>query len=75
MTSENNLSDDRFLTTQELMKFLGLSRSKIWTLIRTEGLPAFKIGGDYRYRSSEIITWMENFRIKNEILDNLEENI
>lgn len=75
MTSENNLSDDRFLTTQELMKFLGLSRSKIWTLIRTEGLPAFKIGGDYRYRSSEIITWMENFRIKNEILDNSEENI
>ncbi|MBE6427851.1 MAG: helix-turn-helix domain-containing protein [Planctomycetaceae bacterium] len=75
MTSENNLSDDRFLTTQELMKFLGLSRSKIWTLIRTEGLPAFKIGGDYRYRSSEIITWMENFRIKNEFLDNSEENI
>ncbi|MDO4551052.1 MAG: helix-turn-helix domain-containing protein [Planctomycetia bacterium] len=57
------LSEDRYLTTQDLMKFLNLSRTKIWTLIRTDGLPAFKVGGDYRYLLSEIIAWMEEHRI------------
>ena len=60
----DNQSEDRFMTTQELMKFLGLSRTKIWSLINSEGLPAFKLGGDYRYRMSEIVQWMENYRIK-----------
>ena len=48
MQSENQ-SEDRYMTTQELMKFLGLSRTKIWSLINSEGLPAFKLGGDYRF--------------------------
>ncbi len=59
-----NPADDYFMTTQELMKFLGLSRTKIWSLINSEGLPAFKVGGDYRYRMSEIVQWMENYRVK-----------
>ena len=63
MQSENQ-SEDRYMTTQELMKFLGLSRTKIWSLINSEGLPAFKLGGDYRYRMSEVVQWMENYRIK-----------
>lgn len=60
----DNQSEDRFMTTQELMKFLGLSRTKIWSLINSEGLPAFKLGGDYRFRMSEVVQWMENYRIK-----------
>jgi hypothetical protein len=31
------------------MEFLNLSRSKLWDLVNNHGLPAFKIGGDYRY--------------------------
>lgn len=61
--TDRGLSEDRYLTTQELMRFLNLSRSKIWTLVKTEGLPAFKIGGDYRYRTSEVVRWMEKFRM------------
>ncbi len=61
-TEKSSLPEDRYLTTQELMQFLSLSRSKIWTLVKSEGLPAFKIGGDYRYRLSEVVAWMEKYR-------------
>lgn len=59
-------TNDRFLTTQELMKFLNLSRTKIWELVKNQGLPAFKIGADYRYRLSEVLDWMESRRITKE---------
>lgn len=60
---ENDLPpDDTLMTTTELMKFLNLSRTKIWTMIQREGLPAFKFGGDYRFRKSEILRWMEQYR-------------
>ena len=57
--------DDTLMTTSELMAFLNLSRTKIWTLIRNDGLPAFKFGGDYRFRKSEILKWMERYRTNN----------
>lgn len=56
--------DDELMTTRQLMEFLGLSRTKIWELVNKEQLPAFKIGGDYRYRRSEVIEWLEKFRVK-----------
>ena len=46
------------------MRFLNLSRTKIWELVKHEQLPAFKIGGDYRYRKSEVIAWLEKYRVK-----------
>jgi excisionase family DNA binding protein len=61
---QNVLPDDTLMTTSELMVFLNLSRTKIWTMIQNEGLPAFKFGGDYRFRKSEVMTWMEKYRIK-----------
>jgi excisionase family DNA binding protein len=27
------------------------------------GLPAFKLGGDYRYRRSEVMQWLERYRV------------
>lgn len=56
------LWDDEMLTTRELMAMLKLSRTKVWELVQKEGLPAFKIGGDYRYRRSEVLVWLERYR-------------
>ena len=53
------LSDDPLLTTQELMEYLSVSRTKLWQLVNNEGLPAFKLGGDYRYRKSKVDAWIE----------------
>ena len=56
-------SGDDLLTTRELMAFLNLSRTKVWELVQQEQMPAFKLGGDYRYRRSEIVTWLERYRV------------
>ena len=57
--------NDELMTTKQLMKLLQISRTKAWELVMKEGLPAFKIGGDYRYRRSEVLSWMEKYRVKN----------
>ena len=54
--------DETLMTTTEVMAFLNLSRTKIWTMIQNDGLPAFKFGGDYRFRKSEVLQWMEQYR-------------
>ena len=58
--------DEQLLTTRELMEFLNLSRTKIWELVTKECLPAFKIGGDYRYRRGEVLAWLERYRVSSE---------
>jgi excisionase family DNA binding protein len=55
--------NDDLLTTRDLMAFLNLSRTKIWELVQQGELPAFKLGGDYRYRRSEIVQWLERYRV------------
>jgi len=57
--------DDELMTTRELMEFLNISRTKVWELVSKESLPAYKLGGDYRYRRSEVLKWMEKFRVNN----------
>ncbi len=48
------------MTTKDLMNYLMMSRTKIWELVHKKGLPAFRIGGDYRYRRSEVDIWLES---------------
>lgn len=62
-TQEQPGGDEELLTTREVMAFLNLSRTRIWELVKREQLPAFKVGGDYRYRRSEIDAWLERFRV------------
>lgn len=59
--------DEQLMTTRELMDFLNLSRTKLWELVNKEGLPAFKIGGDYRYKRSEVLVWLEKYRVKSQV--------
>ena len=47
--------DNELVTTRDVMAFLNFSRTKIWELVQHEQLPTFKLGGDYRYRRSEVI--------------------
>lgn len=54
---------DDLLTTRELMDYLQISRTKVWEMVNKKGLPAFKLGGDYRYRRAEVDAWLEKFRV------------
>jgi len=55
--------DTELMTTRDVMAFLNFSRTKVWELVQHEQLPAFKLGGDYRYRRSEVIQWLERYRV------------
>ena len=56
--------DERLLNTRELMEFMNLSRSKVWDLVNNQGLPAYRVGGDYRYLRSEVLAWLQQYRVK-----------
>jgi len=56
--------DERLLNTRELMEFMNLSRTKIWDLVNNHGLPAFRVGGDYRYLRSEVLAWLQQHRVR-----------
>jgi len=57
-------ADERLLNTRELMEFMNLSRTKIWDLVNNHGLPAFRVGGDYRYLRSEVLAWLQQYRVR-----------
>lgn len=62
------VTGSEWMTTRELMDYLQISRTKIWQFVRdeTNPLPAFKLGGDYRFRRTEVDAWMESMRIQSE---------
>jgi excisionase family DNA binding protein len=54
------------MTTKALRDGLHVSRTKVWHLVNEQGLSAFRIGGDYRYRRAEIDEWIESQRFVSE---------
>ena len=45
------------LTVRELAAYLKVHTSTIYRLLKTRQLPAFKIGGDWRFNVEEIERW------------------
>ena len=49
---------DAYLTVQDVMKRLNISRAFCDRLIREEGLPVIRIGASIRVKSSSLDRWM-----------------
>lgn len=51
-------------TSEDVMNYLRISRTTLWSLVKKKGLPAFKIPGlgEWRYRRSEIDAWIASQR-------------
>ena len=45
------------LTVTELCTYLKVDRSTVYRLIKAGKLPAFKVGGDWRFNVEEIDLW------------------
>lgn len=50
---------DEFLTEAELCELLKVSRTYLWELRTGEGLPHCKMGRMIRYRTRDVIDWLE----------------
>ena len=48
---------DEVLTVAELAEYLKVNRNTIYKLLKAHKLPAFKIGGDYRFNREQIDEW------------------
>ena len=61
------MSDDDLLTTAQVLDFLQIGRTKLWGLVRSGAISAFRIGdgpnGSLRYRRADIVNWLESQRV------------
>jgi predicted DNA-binding transcriptional regulator AlpA len=61
------MADDDLLTTAQVLDFLQIGRTKLWGLVRTGAISAFRIGdgpnGSLRYRRGDIVSWLERQRV------------
>lgn len=48
-----------YLDAAQLAELLGVARSTIPQLVKREGLPVIRLGRAYRFRRSEVVTWLE----------------
>jgi excisionase family DNA binding protein len=60
------------MTTAQVLEFLQIGRTKLWGLVRSGAISAYRIGdgpnGSLRYRREEIMDWLENQRVSNGLL-------
>ncbi len=54
--------DHTLLTTQEVADLLRLNVETIYRLVQREGLPAAKIGGQWRFWAAEVRGWVRGKR-------------
>jgi predicted DNA-binding transcriptional regulator AlpA len=66
------VAEAELMTTAQVLKFLQIGRTKLWGLVRSEAISAYRIGdgpnGSLRYRRKEIVNWLEEQRVSNEFL-------
>lgn len=60
MVKRDNSSENReVMDIIELSKYLGIGKSKIYSLIRQKKIPASRIGRQYRFSKSVIDQWLK----------------
>lgn len=59
MTMEKQLESIRLLTLSEAAKLLQVSTRTLQRMIRQSQLPAFKVGGQWRMRESQLSEWLD----------------
>ena len=56
---ENDLESLRLLTLAEAAELLHVSTRTLQRMIRRNDLPAFKVGGQWRVRESQLAHWIQ----------------
>jgi len=54
-----DLGQKEWFTTDELIRWLGIGRTKTYELLRTGEIPSYKIGRVRRIRRRDVEAWLE----------------
>ncbi|GHT51084.1 hypothetical protein AGMMS50233_01760 [Endomicrobiia bacterium] len=58
MEKAQNAPDKQIMDVKDLSKYLGIGKSKIYSLIRMKEIPASRIGRQYRFSKSIVDSWL-----------------
>jgi excisionase family DNA binding protein len=58
--NNNNNSNKQIMDIKELSEYLGIGKSKIYSLIRMKKIPASKIGRQYRFSKEVVDSWLRD---------------
>jgi excisionase family DNA binding protein len=51
---------EKFVNLEEVAEHLALSKDAIRNFIKKDGIPFYRVGKQYKFRISEINTWVES---------------
>lgn len=57
---------DEILTLKEVAEYLKLAEKTAYRLAAEGKLPGFKVGGSWRFQKSDIQTWIEHRKVKDD---------
>lgn len=52
------LIEERWVSMEDICKYLGVSRDTVKKMVRTKGMPAYKMDRKWKFKISEIDAWM-----------------
>ena len=62
------MADSELLTSAQVQDLLQIGRTKLWELVRSGSLPAYRIGdapnAPLRFRRGEVLSWLEGRRVQ-----------
>jgi excisionase family DNA binding protein len=61
----NRGNPSRVMTVNELADFLRVHRSTVYRLLKTNSLPAFRVGSDWRFNTETVNEWMQRKQGRN----------
>ena len=50
---------DELLDFKQIKKYLKVSRATMYRLVNDKKIPAFKVGGQWRFRKARLDKWLE----------------
>ena len=56
------MTDDHFLTTEEVLDYLQVNLRTIYRLIKAGKIPAVRVGRQWRFRKRDIDAWLNSNR-------------
>ena len=54
------MTDDRWLSVDEIATYLGVKRDTIYKWIERKGMPASKVGRLWKFRKEDVDRWVQN---------------